>query len=380
MGKSRKSRLVKPATLERGEARYFHGRTKILDDFKKLLGRARDGNSGTSFLIQAAPGAGKTALLAECGRIAGECGYAVAEVEPSWFLDLQTLHKSINSSWKGWRTWLDHGSVSIDHGPVRAEIVVGGNANNPLEVIKSGEEPLLLLLDEAQRLARIARKQGERFIQLVDMLKVIHAGGTGRPLILLAAGLGATAQAFKDMDISRFDTGCRIDLGRLKEESTRAILQDWLLEDGRAKGNPARWIDGIAKETHGWPQHIMAYVLPALRQLKLTGGEMTEAGLQTVLKEGREGRDQFYQARVDEFESKELRCIALAVADVQPGERISKEDIMDSLLQDFSREKARTIFRLALHKGLFDRQKNDYIIPIPSMHDWLASNFGGKHR
>ncbi len=93
MGKSRKSRLVKPATLERGEARYFHGRTKILDDFKKLLGRAKEGNSGTSFLIQAAPGAGKTVLLAECGRIAGGRGYAVAEVEPSWFLDLQTLHK-----------------------------------------------------------------------------------------------------------------------------------------------------------------------------------------------------------------------------------------------------------------------------------------------
>ncbi len=138
-----------------------------------------------------------------------------------------------------------------------------GNANNPLEVIKSGEEPLLLLLDEAQRLVRIARNKGERFIQLVDLLRVIHAGGTGRPLILLAAGQGATTQAFKDMDISIFDTGCRIDLGRLKEEPTRAILQDWLLEDGRAKGDPVRWIDEMAKETHGWPQHIMAYVLPA---------------------------------------------------------------------------------------------------------------------
>ena len=255
--------------------------------------------------------------------------------------------------------------------------MVEGNANNPLEVINSREEPLLLLLDEAQRLARIARKQGERFIQLVDLLKVIHAGGTGRPLILLAAGLGATTQAFKDMDISRFDTGCRIDLGRLKEESTRAILQDWLLEDGKAKEDPARWIDGIAKETHGWPQHIMAYVFPALRQLKLTGGEMTDTGLQTVLEEG---RDEFYQARVDEFESMELRCIARAVADVQPGERASKEDIMDSLLQDFSHKKARTIFRLALHRGLFDKQKNDYAIPTPSMHDWLVSNFGRKHR
>lgn len=83
---------------------------------------------------------------------------------------------------------------------------------------------------------------------------------------------------------------------------------------------------------------------------------MTGAGLETVLKEGRERRDQFYQARVDEFESKELRCIARAVTDVQPGERISKEDIIDSFLQDFGHEKARTIFRLALHKGLIGRR------------------------
>ncbi len=43
---------------------------------------------------------------------------------------------------------------------------------------------------------------------------------------------------------------------------------------------------------------------------------------------------------------------------------------MDSLLQDFGREKARTNFRLALHKGLFDKQKNDYVIPVPSMTGW----------
>ncbi len=81
-----------------GEARYFHGRVKILDDFKELLDRAKDRNSGTSVLIQAAPGAGKTALLYECVRIAGGRGYAVAEVEPTWFLDPKTLYKSIRSS------------------------------------------------------------------------------------------------------------------------------------------------------------------------------------------------------------------------------------------------------------------------------------------
>ncbi len=94
-----------------------------------------------------------------------------------------------------------------------------------------------------------------------------------------------------------------------------------------------------------------------------------------MLKEGRKGRIEFYEARVAKFESKELRCIANAVADVKPGDCVSKEKVMDSLLQIFSEERAEVIFKRALHKGVRDKRKNDYIIPIPSMHDWLVSNY-----
>ena len=153
MSKSREIPIVKPATRERGQARYFHGRVKILDNFKELLERAKRENSGTSVLIQAATGAGKTALLTECGQIAGERGYAVAEVEPSWFLDPEALCESIRSSWQNWIAWLQQGAVNIDLGAFKTELVVGRGARTPLDVIKKGKGPLLLLLDEAQRLA-----------------------------------------------------------------------------------------------------------------------------------------------------------------------------------------------------------------------------------
>ncbi len=58
------------ATLERGEAKYFHGREKILGNFKGLMDRAVQAKVGTTVMIQAAPGAGKTALLTECARLA----------------------------------------------------------------------------------------------------------------------------------------------------------------------------------------------------------------------------------------------------------------------------------------------------------------------
>ena len=54
------------AAFDRGASKYFHGRRQILRDFRKLAERAIQAKSGTTFLIQGAPGAGKTALLAEC--------------------------------------------------------------------------------------------------------------------------------------------------------------------------------------------------------------------------------------------------------------------------------------------------------------------------
>jgi len=65
---------------DRGYARYFHGRKRILASFSLVLHRAIDENlegNGTIFLIQGAPGAGKTALLYKCRELAEAGGTGV---------------------------------------------------------------------------------------------------------------------------------------------------------------------------------------------------------------------------------------------------------------------------------------------------------------
>ena len=372
MSKSQKKPIVRPATRERGEARYFHGRVKILDDFKELLGRAKTGNSGTSILIQAAPGAGKTALLHECARIARAQQWQTAKINPDGLFDPAELSKSLRLPLPAKRQETKMGgNVKVLHQESTSEHY----PPTTLDILKSRRKPLLLLLDEAQTTAAvIPQSNQEQFTSALKFVTTIHNGEVEMPVVLIAAGLGATAAAFDSLGISRFDPGCRINLGPLCEGARRAVIQDWLLEEGETKGDPAPWIRAIAHETHGWPQHIMAYAWPALKQLKLTEGELTPEGL----KEGRKGRIEFYEARVDEFESKELCCIASAVADVKPGERVRKKNVMNSLLQTFSKEKAEMIFKRALHKGVLDKRKNDYVIPIPSVHDWLVSNYALK--
>ena len=382
MSKSQKLPIVKPATLERGEARYFHGRVKILDDFKKLLDRAKAGKSGTSILIQAAPGAGKTALLAECARLAEGQRWQTARIKLRDLWHTNTLLQSLGREKETRQKKVTRtGSLDISGGigDVGKLSFRGGRSSTAtyaerttLEVLKDKKGSLLLVLDEAQKLALTQPEHAE---MISDFLDAIHNGHMGRPMILVAAGLGATAAAFDSLGISRFDPGCHINLGPLSKGSRRAVIQDWLQKDGGARENPTEWVEAIAHETHGWPQHIMAYVWPALRQLKLTEGELTPEGLKTVLKEGRKGRIEFYKARTRGIPGEQLHCIARVIANAPSGTSFAKMDIMASLRMDYNHDMAEKIFTLALHKGILDERENRYVVPIPSMHDWLVDNF-----
>ena len=373
MNKSQKTPTVKPATLERGEARYFHGRVKILDNFKELLGRAKAGNSGTSILIQAAPGAGKTALLHECARLARAQQWQTAKINPDGLFDPAELSKSLRLPLPAKRQETKmEGNVQVLHRESTSEHY----PPTTLDIIESGRKPLLLLLDEAQTTAAvIPRSSHKQFTNALKFVKTIHNGEVERPVILIAAGLGTTAAAFDSLGISRFDADCQINLGPLSEGSRRAVIQDWLLKEGGAKGDPAPWIDAIAVETHGWPQHIMAYAWPALKQLKLTEGELTPEGLETVLKEGRKGRIRFCEAQTQDFPREQFHCIARVIACAPSGTSVAKMDLMASLRMDYNHDTAENIFKLALHKGILDERKNRYVVPIPSMHDWLVDNF-----
>jgi len=78
--------LVKKDDLpgDRRRARHVHGRTEILENFSTELRLAANPDvweSGTIFLIQGSPGAGKTALLYEFGDLAAAGGAEVGGQE-----------------------------------------------------------------------------------------------------------------------------------------------------------------------------------------------------------------------------------------------------------------------------------------------------------
>ncbi|MCY4672604.1 MAG: ATP-binding protein, partial [Bacteroidetes bacterium] len=121
------------AAFDRGPAKHFHGRKKILGDFDGLLKHYSNNATGGTFLIQGAPGAGKTALLSECGRRAQEAGWRIARVP-----GLSAL----------WRPSALHSSLYSGKSLLDGR-VIDRSAGSVLEMLRGGVGPLLLKLDEA---------------------------------------------------------------------------------------------------------------------------------------------------------------------------------------------------------------------------------------
>ncbi len=365
---------------DRGEAKYFHGRKKILARFRKRLQFAvDDAKEGTTFLIQAAPGAGKTALLAECARLAKKQNWDTVEVDTRALWNTDSMCLALED---GWMPLLDE--IASEGGfdkwiHVRGSVKFKLPGHTPQSIIARGKAPLLLILDEAQELGQWkgAERTQENHELVQTFLNRVHNGKlASRPVMLIAGGLGTTKQAFKDMGVSRLKTNCHVDLEPLKPEEERKVIVDWLQLEGKAKGDPLPWINAIAAETHGWPQHIACYAQVAALQVLADRRRMTPSGLNVVMEAGRKERAKFYEARVEDFEDDELHYIARMLRDVPPRHSFTKQYLIDALKGTYGVAKAERLFQRALHKGILDKRSNQYMIPIPSMHDWLVTHFG----
>ena len=360
------------AAFDRGPAKYFHGRKEILSNFNELTERAVQAKSGTTFLIQGAPGAGKTALLEECETMAKDQGWKTAKIDPPALWDPEALRDFL-----GLRKFpITGGSLQI--GPknvASAAITVELTSRTIGKILRKGKQPLLLTLDEAQTLGTTSAPPSDQTRTVTNVLKAIHNGNLNHPVILMAAGLGTTVDTFESLGISRFSGKCFVELGALSKESERAVIHDWLKKDGGARGDPEEWMHSIAQETHGWPHHILSYVEPATRHLRDYDGMMNADGLNTVLEAGRRFRSDYYERRVDDFHGDQIQCLAKSIANRPSGYPVLRRDIMSSLTKEYGASEAEQLFQCFLEKGILGKRGVGYAIPIPSMHNWLENEY-----
>ncbi len=364
-------------TPDRGPSPYFHGRTKILENFQELLGYSSQNTWGTTFLIQGAPGAGKTALLYECQKYALEAGWNVVLIPPTALWDTNEL---LNALGKGRKMQLTRGSgkfgvnalIKIEAG---VDFTLLEKDRTPLEILSGTKKPLLLILDEAQVLSTEGIPPTNHRSTATSLLTFIHNGNLGKPAILLVAGLGTTIASFGKLGISRFSEDCVAELGALSKESERLVIEDWIKKEGSGQGDSSAWLDAIAKETHGWPRHIHSYAKHASEYLKANGGAMTPDGLNSVLEAGHKARKVYYKQRVSEFRVDQIRCLAKTIMDVAQGKPVEYKVMMSSLIQEYGQSGAEDLFKKFEQKGILGQNDMGYVVPIPSMHAWLKDTY-----
>ena len=369
---------------DRGKAKHFRGRKQVLANVRKRLRKAEiDPAEGTTFLIQGAPGAGKSALLHECARLAEGEGWKVAEITLDALWNVPTLLDALGRSkefdQKGGR-WSGGLKAGLDLlSSVTAKVGVNYKSkktpvpHNTRAVLKSGEGKLLLVLDEAQMLAK--RTPRRHAPQVTILINAIHNGKLGYPVMLAVGGLATTRQAFRDMDVSRFKTHCYVELGPLKPKWEREIITNWIMTEGEAKRDPLPWIDAIAAQTHGWPQHIAFYAQAAALQVRADRKEMTLEGLNVVLDTGRREQVHFYESRADGLAGEDRAAIAREFEQPLDDCTQTRTAIMESLTKAVGEGNADAVLRKALSQGVLDWRGDRLVIPIPSMQDWFIENY-----
>lgn len=365
-------------TERRGPAEYFHGREEILHTFTSVLEHYRIHKRGTIFLIQGATGAGKTALIHECKKRV-EKRWQIADLYPNALWSPDDLSHCL-----GKKKSIRVSSVSAEVGVKK---IVKANAGfsvdvNPItltmmKILQDDRKPLLLILDGAQSLGSKGVIPDEMRGVITSVLYKIHNGQLGRPVMLLAAGLGTAETAFNMLDISRFEDDCRVLIGCLDDESTCAVIRDFIVHKGHLNQPPSDWIETIANRTHGWPHHIISYADPASKYLAVHQHNLTDDALESVLQSGRDNQVDYYRIRLKGIGRKKRQILAKIFANVPLKGTIDKEDLMFAILEKYSQKEADDLFNRALKQGIIDERKDgDYGIPIPSFHTWLVNEYG----
>ena len=301
---------------ERNAPPHFAGRT---DELSRLAGYAdyvfgNSDPSGGIVLIDGVPGSGKTQLMrrfAERRQAGGDGVLALTATTADIPEDARGLMFLIASAMPvGRRKAL--GIIGEERRVKSLSLAGVGKVDwdNPTvpdlpitEMLRSSkdtgwwkDQSMIVSIDEIQTIEPPARK----------MLRVLHEGLHGCPILVVCAGLRHSTDVLADSTadphtISR--CAMRLSLGRLsKDEAREAVVQGLANLDVEC---PADVSEKLAAASMGFPQHVHGYLAGAMAASDEIGDPSDTRFLDAALARGDEIRRQYYETRLSAMRAPE---------------------------------------------------------------------------
>jgi len=377
---------------DRASPLIFAGRADEIECAKAALRSVERGRlAGQTALFTGAPGAGKTALLEHLKEDFERNGLAVAARLPVELIERPTdaigavvmqIDPEIAKKARQEITTTYGGGISsvISAGAERSKKDAGMSAMPtfatilPLLKKRLNGKPVVLFLDEAQDAV------GDRPNGTNSLIQELHKGHSG-PFLLIAGGLSDSKSVFKQIGISRFGRNRLHALGLLSGAEVREAAEDFLANEeyGIDCGPPAirqQWVEALADESKGWPQHLTNAFCGAAEEIIKADGSLGNANLAAALKSSREYRESYYKARIEGVPLKLIADIYAAMPDSGGLGYDEIGKVIDRAYRSRSgmsgrlpQEKA---FDELLHRGVLqDCMPERFDAPIPSLRKYV---------
>ncbi len=363
--------------------------------------RMAHGAAKTTRVIQGAPGAGKSSILAELKSRSLDDGddasFPRVLVLNSDMLeeDLPHILDLLRETGRlGQNEWVERGRKLLER--TRRQFQSVNVAAIGVELRKhhlggllalreslppeKWARPVIVAVDEAQGLRPDRNSPHGLF------LRGIHGGLNGLPVTQVLVGLGDTRDTVEKMHLTHISADYQHDIGCFPAVDISSFMMESCAHFGiDAIGHEIR-LEGLATLANGWPQHLH-FALRALgRAVLAADGDLALVDWSAAARDLAGGRRRYYERQRSDPMRDCNRLVAkvlLAVPDVDPatpGRR--RNDIMQVINETIADEpgywvpdgwKARDVFLHLVHQGALQRTGDEdrYHCPIPSFRRHL---------
>ncbi len=384
---------------EVGREPFFRGRDAEFEVFRRAAGSLHDGRvGGGTMVFQGAPGAGKSALMAECMEAVRrhsvpEAPWVAVDMNPG-ALDspvdvIEVLVEAANAEGGRLREMASGTSVArmldelhdrgrklyrelSERGGGAFGLSVGGRRDEGVRAGRAfrrvaqllGEYHIVVCVDEAQNTPVSESTK--------DVMDCLHRDPQGIPLVAAFFGLSDTRDVLRECGLSRFADERVVTLDPLPPDDAACAIRDILGVYGFTGVREDRevWVNELAALSQGWPQHINSVAVAACEIMKANDGRLDSGHLGEAMAAAEEYRRDYYAGRLAAGSRPPWVYRQMALAAREKGGVLPHDDLRQFLAQESLDE----FLANALHAGLLAPTKHlpyHYRIPIPSFGDYL---------